>query len=394
MIYKVKRSVLKNILLLFPFFLPHSIDMMVNDGSSLALVVDRICAVVRWLLTGYMFVNYIKKPKQINLLTIALLLFAATRILSMYMNHELAINYLVGLASYFGFILLIDKMWEGNVYTFILGIIGLLGVMSFLGAFFNILMPYGFNHAMQEDFAIYFLGSKNSGFYYFFPFVYFYSVYYYLKNGKIPLKSSLFCAVFIFAAFCTNSANTIICLSIFLLILVRWDFFKKKNIVFNPKLLLFFIVPIEILVLYGVKDGLVSDFVGIWGKTASFSGRDVIWAYYIAQFAQNVLWGAGPQTKFEETSWFGGAAHAHNFFLDNLAKYGMIEFFALMIMFVVTIRYISLYKDKGLMVMSSVAFFLISLHSLFDDITLFLLLLFMATMMKLVNVDTNVILKK
>ena len=375
-------GVVTNVLLLFPFFVPYSVKLFMSAGiaSSFFYLIDRAAAVARWLMSGYMIADAFNRQKPPGRMSLLVLIFTFSRAFSLYMNNALTINAVVGLASYIGASLLFERMWKKSREYYLKSMIVFFGGMSIIGAFFNIVLPNGFNHSIQKDFAIYFLGSKNSGFYYFVPFLYFYIIYYLYRYNSMPHGALPFCIVMITGAYFTSSTNTIICLLVLFVLMIIWRFLQNRKRLFNPKVMMALAILVEYLILFGKNNKAVQDVVQFFGKSTSFTGRDRIWAFYYEQFQQHVLWGAGPNTELNALSWGGGATHAHNFFLDNLAKYGVIEFVVAVVIFVTVGSCISQYVNRRMIVISSVILFLIILHSLFDDISFYLLICIFETM--------------
>lgn len=142
-----------------------------------------------------------------------------------------------------------------------------------------------------------------------------------------------------------------------------------------------FVIVLEYIVLFGKESEVIQTVASAFGRNISFTGRDSIWRYYIEKFVANPIWGAGYDTVqlFADGS---RAIHAHNFFLDNIAKYGIIEFGAIVLLIVIAGRCISKSINKKIIVFSSMIFFLILLHSLFEDMQTVLLILIFITMEK------------
>ena len=123
----------------------------------------------------------------------------------------------------------------------------------------------------------------------------------------------------------------------------------------------------------------------------SFTGRDYIWSKAISMLKGSAMWGVGYDMEIILMS--GAIAnHAHNFFLDVLVKYGVFTFCILLWMILFIAKIIEKKQDKRLVIYFSVFLFVNLLHSLLDDMMVYILISVLITMEKVgVNSENNLI---
>ena len=295
------------------------------------------------------------------------------RIIASICNGSFGLGMIIGNLTYIGFALLIEilvnkdkkHLLESNEVLFSsIAIIGTLTIFAF---------PNGFNLSTNKESAIYLFGSKNSGFYYYFLCVFFITLHNVENSHRYIAKVSILCILFSVAAMVTSSSNTLICLLLLLLYFVI-TYIMRNRLIIKPQFAIIFVALIGLFFLSGKQVNWVNDILTVFGRDLTFTGRDYIWKIFLEGFSKHPIWGVG--YDFVITLKSGAIAnHAHNFFLDNLVKYGIIEFISLIILILSSGKAVAKKQNKTLKGFYSLILFVILLHSLLDDVSIYLLIL-------------------
>lgn len=377
---KIKFSQIKHIFLIVPFFELYSINLFIDNDIAVSLfyAIDRIMAIMRWTITGWMLFKYIYARQKVDRITQLVILMVISRLVSCYMNGTLTSNAVVGNLTYIGFALLIESLIGEDIFRFLRANEILFGFFSFSGLITTFLFPKGFGGN-----AIYFFGSKNSSFYYYFLFMFFYMLFAKYTEKTKNISSVIFTVLFCVSAIITNSANSLICMIAILVYAVGKHLIEKRTRLFSPKMMLVYVSAIAWFILYGKNTVMVNNILDTvslnnvlagFGKDITFTGRDYIWNSAFTYLQSSLVWGIGDTLNIMLPS--GSVAnHAHNFFVDTLVKYGVINFIILMLLIFQAFVCIKNKSDKKIIVMFSFFMLVMLLHSLFDDIMIYMIIL-------------------
>ena len=190
---------------MFAFFIPHSISILAADSSFWEAVYNAT-AIFRCLIAVISIVVFIIKQRKPNILVICVFLYELTVFIACYFNGTITFQFTItNCLTYLGlacFLQVEDYRYDGK---FLDGIIYFFGIMAFFGAVSILLFPNGFNHGEMKKDAIYFLGSKNNGFFYFTIYLYLCVLQLYHKNKKISQSLIASACVFMCCMLITNS---------------------------------------------------------------------------------------------------------------------------------------------------------------------------------------------
>jgi len=138
------------------------------------------------------------------------------------------------------------------------------------------------------------------------------------------------------------------------------------------------IVVISAVLIVSLLIGLVASFGDVGGRLdkflfsaegqqlASFTGRDVIWEFALSEWANNPIFGYGPQfLNFDQRIAVGmpNATHAHNQFIDTLARSGLIGLVPL-ITYLMIIVFVMKKMPKTTMPLAIAIFFVLVFNSI------------------------------
>lgn len=377
MVIRFNRDKLKYILMMLPFFEPYSISMM-SESSFIWMVIGLLFTAGRYLVSLYVIVEYlINKKKHFSMVGYMCIVFVLARIFASTINGSLYIMFLLSMFTYIGIILICEKLiWGEEPELFFDVLIELFGFFSIIGVLSIIAFPNGFNHADTKAEALYFLGSKNSSFYYFFAFLTAWilkSAYNKrIKNEKQTLYTIGFFLIIIGASFICDSSNSVASIGLlfcfYLLVRCSDTLFKLTS----PQALFVVIIVVTLLLLLKGNIPLFNNAFSLLGRSSTISGRDYIWSEQLPLISKNPIWGNG---IIVETVLKSGsiATHAHNFYLDTLVKFGVVSLLSLLVLILAAIRNVSKMKNFRFKVLFAGVLFCMLLHNVFDDISLYLL---------------------
>jgi len=223
-----------------------------------------------------------------------------------------------------GFCFLCAEMILSSQKTFLRAGLAVFTVDALWGLLTVYIFPRGFTDAKTTYEAIYGLGAKNNSFPWFFTFFFFVYTSLMEENKKLTWLIPLFVVAAMIAGLICESVNTVVCLLLVLVLYFLARFFKPFFAKINPLLCLIAFVAVIVLVYAGTESELLGNILAKFGRSATFSGRDVLWNQALTHFSEHPLFGAGWDITFTLR---GGeiSSHAHSQWLDKLAKFGLVQ---------------------------------------------------------------------
>ncbi len=369
----IRRKSIIYMLLLFPFFELYSLEMLIGKGifPEIIKVVTYVYVLFRMIIAAYAICAHFYEKKKINNVTIwGIMLFVFMLVLSSWMNGSVYLTYITGAFTYIGFAFLLNKLIKDSYQDVIVGGMILFGIYSVLNFVTTLLFPNGFFNARDKAEAVYFLGSKNSSYYYYLILLLLVSIHTLYKKEKIRNWHMIYVILLMISAFVCRSSNTLMCLFIIFAYYFIAVYGKILLKFLDWKILCIAIVFISLLIMFGANSEFVYRVVTSLGRDMSFSGRDYLWEQALEQFVDEPLWGNGVFSTFVLKTGVI-ATHAHNLFLDLLAKHGGITLLSFFMLIGSVFLSIGKEKDKSMRYMKGVFLFVILLHNVFDDCSVF-----------------------
>jgi len=376
-----------NILLLVPYFELYTFILLSENDffPSFFDLIGLIFSLMRTLISSFYilqaFMNY-RKVKRILLKSgYFVLVFCASLVLTSAMNGSLYIMYLLGIYNYIGFSALCLKLLKENTQGFFQGGMLLFGGLSIVGCLSIFLFPMGFFNASAIERAVYFLGGKNSAVYYYLLFWMFYAIC--QSNGYI--KGNRFLQVFLLVAMTlstmiTKSSSSLVCMLIVGIYMM--GIYKSKLIryMISPKRIIFVMAVLFTIVVFNSKSNIIGVILKLLGRSSTYTGRTEMWEQAIGMIKEHPFIGNGIEISFTIKIGAGQLIYpqAHNFFLDNMAKYGIIPIVILIGSIVFWLgkafKYSKMKCTTDLIIFSSVFI----LHCFFDDMLYYYWILFIS----------------
>lgn len=363
---KIKPYNIYIFLVMFTFFIPHSITLM-SAYSNIWIGIYNVTAIIRCgIALSYIGLFIINRVKS-NVLVKCIVLYELSIFVACCINGSITFQFTItNCLTYIGLACLLQFEDIKKKEKLLDGLILFFGFFAIMGALSIIFFPNGFNDAAMKKDAIYFLGSKNNGFFYFTMYIYLSVLKNYWKGKGISLYHIWITAVFVICTLLTNSMTGFITifLSLGYLLLAKYRVFIRK--VFTPKFALLMITVAAALIPF-VASGKFDWAFNLIGRESNFSMRTFIWASAINLIQQKPLWGNG---KDGDIILYGGQTQAHNIYIDYATKYGLITLVIFIIMLIIIAVKMSKNSKKDLVYINAFFFFILFFHSLFDSVTM------------------------
>lgn len=310
--------------LLFPFFQPMSINLLVENVNKNWKLLDYGYdgAKMVFASVGYMVWLYNRSRKSPDWMVLLICNLAALALASV-MNGSGTVNVLRRYYVELGFAVLVSEMIQEAPKTFLRAAVAVFAVYTIWGVLTIYLFPYGFFKAETVYDAIYGLGAKNNSFPFFFALFFFMIAENLERTGKITIGIVVLVLLTIIAGVICESVNTILCLLMVIAVVVLAVYVRPLLTAINVKVLFLVLVLIMVCIYSGTQFNVVGSLLKALGRSATFSGRSVLWEQALQHLRENPLFGAGVDTIFTLASGVQ-TPHAHSQWMDKLAKYGLL----------------------------------------------------------------------
>lgn len=365
----------KYFICLLPFFELFTLEMLIARGilaQPLGLLTT-VLSVARLLISAWMILGVLfRNIFSVTYTTWGIAIFSVARVISGLINGSFYIGMIIAAISYIGFVLLCEQMIYESKESFYKALGMLFGIFAILGAVSVWLFPNGFFYAGSKAEAVYLLGSKNSSFAYFLVFLLLWNLYSLRENQKLPRYGGIAILLFAVTEGICDSSNAILCLIILLFFFLLIKHNKKIYKCCTPLLLELAVVFMGIFIIFGSTSEFVGNILNALGRDFTFSGRNVLWRQAINILMANPLFGAGANQEFVLAT--GAVAnHAHCFYLDTFAKYGILCFGTVAVMITCVMYRLSKLKKDRLLIMTGVFVFVYLVHCITEDASIYML---------------------
>lgn len=377
---KLDKTVIKNLLLLFPFFELQSLKMLAESGiyTSMCNLLLQLMSVGRIIITLFVFGHILKNRMRISGVIFCTAGFVLSENLASVINRSIYVKYFIGSMTYIGFVIMCKYLIRESKEKFVKACIIFFGTLSILGAIQIIIMPFGFTNVSNKAFSVYLLGAKNTSFFYYVVFLFFCFTEDVYRRQKITIRTILCLVLFCLAAVMCDSMNSLGMLLILSMFAVGFNIFCGMHKIVKPKLVIFFVIAISVIILIPRGREMLNPLLQMVGRNASFTGRDVLWNQAINYFFKHPICGNGINTEYLlKTGIYQNNAHSH--YLDILSKYGLIVF-----LFDIAIPILALRRtvksggdNKKIVAVKSAVAGVLLLHSIIDHVPFYHYLLIM-----------------
>ena len=380
-------------IILLPYFEPWSLDKVVDSGVyglsiNLLSWYFQIGKIVISLISLLIAIKY---REFLNKYTTIIIVYSVVRgIAASITSGEISAElYQIGL--YIGFIALLFNINRiGNrlllssilICFFIQGIAALISIYGTDGG----LLP----GIIDPGARIYSFGGKNGIFIALLPLVIFKAYSNKMDNEK-SLIPSIVSFVFATTSYFIRSSSSMLCF-----LLVGFALLPSIERVFS-KHISYKIVGLVLLFVFAgiVLTPLIIPFIGellgLLGRDITFSGRDGIWKQAIAYFLSSPIIGYGNTVVYDVwgISGFSTTNIAHCYYLDIIAKYGIITGVCLLLTIVYVLYELDNKTNKFVSYSLGIGFIILLLHSIFDDLNFYIFLLLTFSIFNETLLETN-----
>ena len=376
------------------FFEPTSFNLLAAKGVNVTLnhligyvYLAVMLAVSTWSLLR--LVTTYQKEEQRGIIKALLLMDVIALIISVCLSGTVAFNSIKNFYCRMGFVAFCYNKIADSFKGFLKSGIICFGVLSAVGSITILVFPGGFLNANKASQAIFALGSKNSGYCFYFYFLAFLLIYYYME-GKNLKKAIPWVALFIICSRVCDSGNTFVNMALLLVFLLFFNGFSISRLV-RPGIILTAILVIALMIYGGTQTVFMQSVVSLLNRSITFSGRIFVWADAFEYFLSSPIYGSGDGILFHIKN--STVQHGHSEYLNCLAKYGIIPFILLILMIVILAVIINKVKDQGMKTLLSMLMFINLLHMAFDvynfNFTILMMVIFDATARYYSRVETR-----
>lgn len=370
---RVNKKEILYILCLMPFFKLQSFDMFVSQGHQVRLwnTIENIYNLGMIVVTVFFALDFIKRGGKFKTISsIGIILYFLFCCAISIFNQSIYLGYIFNGVTYIGLAFVCEKIMRQSIGLFEECCFYLFGILSIIGATFNILLPYGFLHSSSKAVSIYFLGSKNASYFYFAVFLYFF-ILRYMNKKKLKWRLGIPFALLIGLFFC-DSKGGLVCYGIVALYYYIMLFWHKIYKLVNPFALFIALIFIFYFVVFNPNISLISIGLGLIGKDFEYGGRTMLWDQALELYMNHPFLGNGIQLVLMNRT---AQTQAHNFYIDMLARYGTIPIMIILGIIVIIVMSMVREKNKKIVALKGVFLFSFLLHCIFDTTTIHFLLL-------------------
>lgn len=288
---------------------------------------------MKGIMQAYKFIQYIEvcilliiniRDKNFSYSIIIVFMYALLVMLSQIINGQNFIT-LIGLcAPWIGLSLLANFLIKKNVTRAINISYKVLNIYCFINLLTMIIFPNGIVEGRLEQ-ANWFLGNKNVIIIYVLPCMFFCILNSLHKYNKVTFNSKIQLVICSLSIFISKSATSIVGVTAFLIV----AFLANKNIikrivkyVLNYGIIMIAVFTLFIMLIIKRDVTIFSSFiVNVLHRNVTFTGRSVLWDQAIELFLSSPYWGVGDFIIYVVSG--ETMVHAHDFYLDILARYGV-----------------------------------------------------------------------
>ena len=233
--------------------------------------------------------------------------------------------------------------------------------------------------------TIYAFGGKNSIFMQSIPFFLVACMRSYIKTGKVGIPVIALSTLYAFAAYLIDSMGSAVCFTLLTALLLLFAKpYWRLGIITNGCVCTALLISAFLIVSGFIDIGAMFEpLFSLIGRSPTFSGRMTVWSEALAYFADSPVFGAGPRIVFHLVSMKEGVVEtsaAHSFFLDGMARYGLLYFLTISAGIVGLFLFsYSRRKQPSINSITGIVFILL-LHSMFDSLNEYVFIFALASL--------------
>lgn len=313
------------IIIVYPFFKPYYFGEL-----GIMPIVNQILFIISLTVIG-LFYFFNLQYINLNSGMIFIIIYYVLILISTTLNNSLNYDYFSLIAFAFGFALLVSYCLrsKNNFLSFLSAVYVLLYAYVVANLIAMFLYPSGIpSITVNSEFPNYVFGNTNSVIKVVIPGLCFSFLYDLLKLNKIRKRSWLLLVLVWLTLLNTWSVTSMLGLFVFTFILLN-KVGKKQLSFWYFNMLIVSIALSILLVILKYESNVLATILQLFGKSLTFSDRDVLWFNALDSIKSSPVWGYGVQNE-EIIRWYIGNRHgSHNYYLDTLFRGGFAALFFL-----------------------------------------------------------------
>ncbi|MGE7689350.1 O-antigen ligase family protein [Lysinibacillus sp. NPDC097214] len=309
------------IIIVYPFYKPYYFSEI-----GIMPIVNQILFAVALVIIALFY--FVKLPRiYINSGVCFIIFYYLFILVSTFLNNSFNSNYFSLVSFSIGFGLLVNHCLKNkNEFLYFLSAIYfLLYVYLLANLLAMILYPNGIpSITYYIDLPQYVFGNTNSVIKVVLPGLCFAFLYDSLKYKRIRSKSWILLLLVWITLLNTASITSVMGCFVFTIFVIFKRMGNMKSLVNYFTMFIISFVLFMMVVVLKYENNFLGNILSIFGKTLTFSNRDVLWINAINSIKSSPIWGYGIQNP--EIIWehIGNKHGSHNYYLDTLYRGGLV----------------------------------------------------------------------
>lgn len=316
------------IIIVYPFYKPYFFSVL-----GIMPFVNQLLFAISLIIIGLFYI--IKLPRINFNIGICFIIFYYLLILvSSILSNSLNSEYYSLFAFSIGFGLLVNNSLKSkNEFLYFLSAIYFLLCIYVVTNLFTMLVyPNGIPSITNNiNFPQYVFGNTNSVIKVVLPGLCFAFLYDLLKFKKIRMKSWLLLLMVWITFINSWSVTAVIGCLVFTFFVVYKRSGKNLSFFNYFSMLVMSLVVFIMVVVLKHESNFLQNIVGLFGKSLTFSNRDVLWINAINSIKSSPIWGYGVQSSEVIWQYIGNVHGSHNYYLDTAFRGGLVSLVFLII---------------------------------------------------------------
>jgi O-antigen ligase len=276
-----------------------------------------------------LFVVYIVRSRRVSIIILSVLTLEAIPVISSCIYKGDIQRSLLDMATIMGFCLIIEMEAKNNIKILVKTLTAVLGILLLVNYIFVLIYPHGIpaNLYLNNNLnPLYFLTIDNGLSIYILPFFMFMAlnlIFSKKRPGVVAVFMMLMCLATLFQV---DSVTGIIA-CVFLCFSIAFWVSSKRAKHHKPGILLVLYCALFITIIVLNQNDIFSFIIqGILGRTATFTGRTILWKESIQMISQSPLIGYGfPLNRSGHLAVWGAYFSSHDFILELLLDGGFFS---------------------------------------------------------------------
>lgn len=289
--------------------------------------------------------------------------------------------------TYLGLMATLRFLFSKDFKAAVIALIVLFAIYAF-GNLWSVYVMHGVIPGETPASTIYFFGGKNSIFMHGIPLLISLCACCVARDKQMITVAALLSFLYAYTAFVVNSLSSLACFLILGLCILLACYSKSALAIFKAPYLLAFLVLgfcLTVIVQHNDFISFISEMLGrSQGRSSTLSGRTEIWDQALSYIASSPLVGH-PEGTLYLMSNGSSADHAHSFFLNIAARYGLVPLLFFLVDIIMISRRAAPLWHQPRVALMAIFYFLLLAHSLFDTMDIYIYILVRTLFLEFIN---------